>query len=152
MEYKLKPVDVLSSPEGEITLPNKKERIIEKHGEILYLSIHDIEENIKHNQKTKKEVQAKLDLEKAKKENIEHYHDFVLDMSPEDLHTAHMYKESSSWVEICKKQLDALNEQERKDNDEIEEILKQIPILVEEVESEQDNNSELVKSPYVENK
>ena len=137
MEYKLKSVHLeADSPKG-IQFPDVKDRIIEKYGEVLEFSLNDIEYNYKELLKNKKEFEAKRVYENAKKENIEHYHPFVLEMSEEDLHIAHMYKESSSWVGICDSKLKEIEEQLEKDKAEIEEIKAQIPELAE------------IESPYV---
>lgn len=136
MEYKIKNINLdLESPEG-MDFPDIKDRVIEKRGEVLEFTMNDIELNYKNLLKTKKELEAKKQYENAKKENIEHHHPFVLDMSAEDLFTAWMYKEASGWVTLCEDKLKDIEEQLEKDQIEIDEIRKQIPELA------------LIESPY----
>ena len=143
MEYKLKPINVDASSAEEVVIPDARDREVEKRGVVTFISIADLEENIKINAKTRQEVAAKKELEHAKRINIEHFHPFVLDMSMEDIITVHMYKESRAWLEACDKQLAALDAQETSDREEIAEIKRQIPELA---------DAPLIESPYVEQK
>lgn len=136
IKYTLKPQQIEVDDVEDVKFPPLNERIIEKSGAKLYFSLKDIEDNIEINNKKKKEVEAKLEVEKAKMENIEHFHPEVKEYTAEQLHTAAMYKTSVDWVELCKKQLEALDAQDKIDRDEIEEIKKQIPEL------------NIIESPY----
>lgn len=127
--YKLVPINQEVEKPEDAVFPDLKDRQIEKYGEVIKFTLKDIEDNLEINAKRRKEVNAKLELENAKKENIEHFHPFVKDLTPEQLHTAYMYQEATAWVNTCNKQLEALDAQDKIDNDEIEEIKKQIPEL-----------------------
>lgn len=143
--YKLVPINVEAEKLEDAVFPELKDRKIEKQGQPIFFSIKDIEDNMAINAKIRKETEAKLELELAKKENIEHFHHFVKDLTPEQLFTAHMYKESSAWVDISNKKLADLDRQDKIDLDEIEEIKKQIPEIAKELEKEAP-----IESPYVE--
>lgn len=125
--YNLVPIELQVEDLEDIKFPHIKDRKIEKKGQSIFFTMKDIESNIEYNAKTRKEITAKLENEKAKKENIEHFHKEVLDLTPEELHTIHMYKESCDWVDACNKQLENLDKQDIIDSDEIEAIKSQIP-------------------------
>ena len=72
--------------------------VIEKRGLTSEFTIRDINSNLARMEKVTKELQAQLELEQAKMTNIEHFHPFVKDLSPEDLHTAWMYREAQEYV------------------------------------------------------
>lgn len=131
MEYKLKPVHVEADSVEKLEFPPIKERIIEKRGEVLEFSLADIEYNHKQLLNKRKELEAKLKYETVIKENIEGHHPFVKDMSEEDLHTAHMYKEASAWVKLCEQKIKQIDDQIAEDEKEMAEIKSQIPELAE---------------------
>ncbi len=140
MEYNFKPVHLeVESAEG-IVFPDMKERVIEKHGEVIEFTMSDIELNTKNLSNTKKELEAKRKYENVKKENIEQHHPFVLEMSEQDLFTAWMYKEAAGWVKLCDDKIKEIDDQLATDAEEIAEIRKQIPELA------------LIESPYGEKK
>lgn len=139
--YKLVPINLeLDKPEDAVP-PALNERVIEKHGEVIKFTLKDIEDTVAENVKRKKENLAKLQYETARKENIEHFHPFVKDLTPEQLLTVYMYKEACSWIEISNKNIENIDKQNKIDQDEIAEIKKQIPFL---------DVKEPVESPYVE--
>lgn len=72
--------------------------VIEKGGVTVDFTLQDVENDIRHNTKLKKELEARLKLDKAKVENIEHFHPWVKDWSDEQLSIAHLYAESRSVV------------------------------------------------------
>ena len=139
--YKLKPVNLEVNSVEEIKFIPFRERIIEKHGEVIPFTLKEIEDTISENVKRRKENVAKLEYETAKKENIEHFHPFVKELTPEQLFTAHMYKEACAWIDISNKNIEDIDNQTKLDNEEIVEIKKQIPDL---------DIKESVESPYVE--
>lgn len=130
MEYKIKKINVEAESVDSAVFPNIKDRIIEKRGSVQEFTFNDIELNMKNLVNTKKEVESKLTYEKAKAENIEHFHNFVKDMTEEDLHTCYMYYEASSFVKLAEKKLNEINTQIERDEEEIDEIKFQIPELV----------------------
>lgn len=129
MEYKLKKVHLNADSAGNVEFPDLKDRVIEKYGDVLEFSLSDVEENVKSLTKTKTELEAKLKYEQMRKENVEHHHPFVLELSEENRFAAHMYQEACQWVKICNEKLALIEEQLKKDAEEIEEIKKQIPEL-----------------------
>ena len=139
--YKLKPINLVADSVEDIKLPPYNERVIEKYGEVIPLTLKEIEDTLAENIKRKKENLAKLQYETARKENIEHFHPFVKELTPEQLLTAHMYKEACAWIEISNKNIASIDEQNKIDTEEIAEIKKQIPDL---------DIKEPVESPYVE--
>ena len=129
IKYSLVPVNIIADSVEKVEIPLANERKIMKMGQPIYFSIKDIEDNLAANAKTRKETLAKLEYEVARKENIEHHHPFVLDFTAEQLYTIHMYKEACSWVDICNKKIEGLDDQDKIDNDELAEVRKQIPEL-----------------------
>lgn len=86
MEYKL--TDEIRGGE------EPKNRVIEEHGFVNTLTLAEMEDILNHNQETLKEIEGMAFNEKAKMENIEHFHPFVKEMSNEDLFTAGMYSQA----------------------------------------------------------
>lgn len=134
MEYNLKPIHTVLDNVDDLDKAfstDLKDRIIEKRGAVQEFTMNDIEYNMKELLNKKKELEAKREYENAKKENIEHFHPFVKDITPQDLLTTWMYKECSGWVSLCDEKIKQINEQIEEDNKEIEEIKKQIAELAE---------------------
>lgn len=130
MEYKLKNINIEIDKPEDLVFPEFKDRVIEKHGAVEEFTMADIELNTKNLLNTKKELEAKRQFENVKKENIEQHHPFVLEMSEQDLFTAWMYKEAAGWVKLCDDKIVEIENQLIADKEEIEEIKKQIPELV----------------------
>ena len=57
------------------------------------------------------ELNAKLDLEKAKMSNIAEHHPFVKEMSAQDLFTAHMYQEAKAFVDVIPSKVEEVTAQ-----------------------------------------
>ena len=102
------------------------ERIIEKTGHTITFTMQEVELNTANLLKAKKEIEAKKELEKAKMENIQSFHPFILDMSEQDLLTCWLYKESKGIVDMCIKKLEQIDKQMEDDRLEIIEINKQL--------------------------
>ena len=62
-------------------------------------------------EKVIKEIKGKAEIEKAKMENIEHFHPWVLEMDLQKLFTAHMYYESRALVDAIPGKVKELEEQ-----------------------------------------
>lgn len=73
--------------------------IIEKGNVTVRFSLDEVQRNIDQNKKLVKELKAKLDLEEAKRKNIEEHHPFVKALTPEQRFTVHMYAEAMSVVD-----------------------------------------------------
>ena len=121
MKYKIR--------KGEETKP-AKERIIEKRGHVISFSLEQMESDLESNTKTRKEIEAKMNYEAAKSENIESFHPFVKDMSEEDQHTAWMYYESRRSHKLAQDKLKEFDEVMLEMAEEIAEIKNQLPELI----------------------
>ena len=84
--------------------------IIEKRNLTSEFTIRQIEANLAAMAKLKKELIAKLELEKSKVENIEHFHAFVKDMSEQDRNTVYMYQEALEFVKQIEPKLQEVEE------------------------------------------
>lgn len=129
LTYKLKNINIdAESPEG-INFPEMKDRTIQKYGDVVEFTLAEVENADLQMLKTRKELEAKLNHEKAVMENIEHFHAFVKDLTEEQLLTAWMYKQAKGHVKLCTENIDKINAQLESDKKEIAEIIKQIPEL-----------------------
>jgi len=129
MEYKFKPLDINVDDVKDISLPSPRDRVIEKRGHVLTFTLNEVEDNTRLLLKDKKEQEAKLKYEESVIENIEHFHKFVKKLTDEQLLTVWMYKNSKGHVELCKENLAKINKQLKDDEEEVAEIIKQIPEL-----------------------
>ena len=73
--------------------------MIEKGNVTVRFTVQDIRNNLLENQKMVKSLKGKLQIEEARKENIERNHPFVKDLTPEQCFTVHMYEEANS---VCR--------------------------------------------------
>lgn len=126
MEYKLQNI-ALDLEKDKLEFPHLKDRVIEKRGHLITFTMNEIERNDEILKRNRKEVEAKMEYEKAVMHNVESYHPFVLDMTPEDLLTAWMYQEAKGNVKMCADKLEEIDKQLTEDEAEIAEIKKQIP-------------------------
>lgn len=131
MQYTFKPININVDSVDEITgvIPVLKDRVIEKRGHVISFTINQVEDNTRALQKTRKEIDAKMEHEMAKMVNIEGFHPFVKEMSKEDLFTAWMYQEAKAMAEMCDKKLKEIEKQLAEDEAEVKEIYSQIPEL-----------------------
>lgn len=106
-----------------------KMTVIEKTGIVADFTLAELEGNIRLNEKYEKEIKAKMEYEAAKMKNIEANHPFVLDMSEQDLFTAHMYMEAKSMVKVCSPKFDELTHQIDEDKAELALLLEKFPEL-----------------------
>ena len=127
MEYKIKPIELKVDSVDELQIPEALDRVIVKTGDVVEFTMRELEENISRLSKYELDVQAKIDNDKAKIENIEHFNPWIKKMTDEKKHACYLYflsflalKEFEPKLEEVKKQL-ALDLAER------EEIIKQIP-------------------------
>ena len=128
MKYKLKPVNIDAEKDG-LEFPDIRERIIEKRGHVVEFSLKELEEAGEAMRKQRKEQEAMLTHRNAVIENIEHHHPFVKDFSEEELLTLWMYKDALGNRDMFKSNIEKLDKQLKEDEEEIKEILKQIPDL-----------------------
>lgn len=118
MEYKI--VEAHEDP---------KESVIEKTGHVIRFSMYEVERDQLSNAKELRAVEGKREVEAAKMSNIEHFHPFVLDLTPEQLMTVYMYQEAKVFVEVCDKKIAEFKKAEDELAEEIVELYKQIPEL-----------------------
>ncbi len=104
-----------------------KEAIIEKTGHSTTFSMLGAEAVVKYNQKNLSEILAKTNVEKAKMENIEHFHPFVKDLTDEQLMTAYLYFDAKNFVDKAQAKIDEFTKQAVEWEAEMIEIKKQIP-------------------------
>lgn len=132
MKYKFKKINIIADSIDDFKFPPYKERIIEKRGQVIEFTLHDIEQDLVKLDKLKTEMKAQLDHENAKIVNIEHFHPFVKEMSEQDLSTAYLYYEAKSKIKLFSNKLEEVEEAYNEESAEVEEIKKQIPELNEE--------------------
>ena len=125
MEYNIKENVALTSGE-ELEIQDK---VIEKRGHVIEFTMSNVDANIKHNKKTRVELEAKLKVDNAKQENILYFHEFLKDMSEEDLFTAWLYKDTQNTIDLVQSKLDEVVAQIESDEAEVEVIKSQIPEL-----------------------
>lgn len=134
MQYQFKDGEELKSP---------TERIIEKRGHVITFSLNDVTENNRINEKNKREFEGQKMIEDAKVVNITSFHKKIAKLSDEDLFAAHMLYEAKRVSKMCDEKIKEIDAQLKSDADEVEEIKKQIPELVEQdVTPNETNESE----------
>lgn len=129
MEYKFKNIHLNVDNVEDIQMPELKDRIIEKRGDIIEFSFSELENNIEKLKKLKVEIEAKIKHEEAVCENIKHFHSNITEMSEEDLLTAWMYKNSKGEIDIYSDKLKKVEDSLAQDSKEMEDILEQLPDL-----------------------
>ena len=72
---------------------------IEKGNVTVKFTLNDLQVNLDTNKKMVKQLEAKLLIEEAKRQNIERNHPFVKDLTPEQCFTVHMYEEAMA---VCR--------------------------------------------------
>lgn len=118
--------------EYTIPTPNEadpRDSVIEKRGDVYTFTFNDIErEKIRYG-KTLKELVGNRDFQAAKMKNIEEHHPFVLEMSEQDMFTAHMYQEAKAVVVVCDPKIAEVEKLLKDYEDEQAELIKQLPEL-----------------------
>lgn len=136
MEYNIKPMNFEADKDGNLSdVPEMIDRVIEKRGHVVEFTMSQLEQAIKYNKKTKVELDGQIKLDSAKLENIESFHEFVKEMSEEDLFTVWMYQEQKTKVSGY--------------TDKLEEVVKMIKENEEEAVAIKSQIAELnIESPY----
>lgn len=129
MKYKFKPVNIKVDDPNNIEFPVLHDRIIEKRGHVITFSMNEIKANTEALLKQKKEQEAMFKHRNAVIENIEHHHPFVKDLTDEQRLTVWMYQDAKGNRDIFKKNLDSIEKQLKDDEEEVAEIIKQLPEL-----------------------
>lgn len=102
---------------------------IEKLGVVVTFTFNEIEREEAALNKVLKEIRGKSDYEAAKMKNIEEHHPFVLNLSEEEMFTAHMYQDCKAIVVVSAPKIAEIEKQLQEYADEKAEIIKQIPQL-----------------------
>lgn len=103
--------------------------VIEKTGHVVEFSMTQVNANKKIVEKSMRELESQKAHEEAKMKNIEEHHEFVQNMTEFELATASMYYDAKVMAKACAEKLVELIEQTKKDDAEVEEILRQVPEL-----------------------
>jgi len=127
IEYKLKPVEIVTDDINKIEIPSVEKRIIVKSGDVVEFTMEQLDENIKLLERYEIEMTAKLENSEAKLGNIEHFHKWINKMEEDKIFTCWLYWESKKVVNELKPKLDEVKNQISLDKAEREEIIKQIP-------------------------
>lgn len=114
----------------EYKLIDKETKKIALHGYVPEFTLGELENNIEILKKNKRELDANIKLQEAKKGNIEEHHPFVLHMEPEDIFTCHMYQETKDMLKKFTDMLERVEAQLKSDEEERDEVFKQIPELL----------------------
>lgn len=106
-------------------------------------TLQQIEDHMVALEKADKELLAKIELEQAKKKNVEEHHAFVTEMPKEQLATCKIYFDALASIEMNEKKRNEVVELINQYTSEKKEILEQIkPEATEEVkESNEDQET-----------
>lgn len=114
------------TPEGEIVLTKAKDRVIIKSGHETEFTLADMEANEKGLEKNKKEIEPVIEHRKAVMKNVSENHPIVLELTPEQRHAVHMYREAEAELETYEKTLARVEEVLAKSAVEKANIYKQL--------------------------
>lgn len=109
---------------------NPAEVLFEKSGFTQELTLGDLDYNISYNQKSRKEVEAQVNLEKAKIKNVLETNPEVEKMSKKHRIAAYIYERSNSIIEVGEQKLKQLDEAIQADKREMADISKQTGIVL----------------------
>jgi hypothetical protein len=112
----------------EITKPhdNPWEATITKRKVDVDFTMQQLDDQQRAIEKRIKELQAKRDMEAAAMENVEHFHPFVKEFSPEDLTTLFVY--TQSW-----KLVNEINPVLKQMEDALAEHLEEVKVIKEQI-------------------
>lgn len=106
-----------------------RDSIIEKRGHVIRFSLNQLEANHAQLAKTRKEIDAQMQYERAKIANIESFHPFVKELTEEQLSTVDIYSTAKNIEKQCVEKLKEIDDYVSNDTVEIADIKKQIPEL-----------------------
>lgn len=114
--------------------------VIEKGGLTASFTVRGLNAAIERATKLIKELEGKLQIEDARKQNIEHFHPFVKDMSDQDLNTAAMYSEAKQYITQIPPKIEELKAAIEKDHAEVAKAyeLLGVPSPLNEQDNKQD--------------
>lgn len=128
---------------------DKLDYVIKKTGFAVDFTLRDMQRDMDYNKRMMAELQGKLQIESATKNNIERNHPFVLEMDDEKMATIYLYFKSKCEVSAIESKLLDFEMAIKDGNREIGEIAKQTglslividkkPVKAPEVKNEQGN-------------
>jgi len=131
IEYKLKPIEIVTDDITTMELPSAEKRVIVKSGDVVEFTMEQLDENTKLLERYEIEMTAKIENCAAKLENIEHYHEWIKKMKEDRIFTCWLYWESKKAIKELEPKLEEVKNQIVLDKAEREEIIKQIPNVYE---------------------
>lgn len=127
IEYNIKPIELKADSVDELQIPDANDRVIVKSGDVVEFTMRELEDNIAKLRKFELDVQAKIDNDKAKIENIEHFNPWLKKMTEEKKHACYLYFISFLALKEFEPKLKEVKDQLALDIAEREEIIKQLP-------------------------
>lgn len=109
-----------------------KDAKIEKLGVVVNFTWNDVVRDIERLKKALKEIEGQKTIDEAKMKNIEQYHPIVLTTSPEDMVSISLYADSKGRVGMCNEKIAQIDKQLADYEEEMEDIAKQIPELIQD--------------------
>lgn len=122
--YTFKPEE--NTNDGVIKLTKKNDRVIVKTGHEVEFTLTDMENNEAYLEKQKKEIVPVIEHRKAVMQNVTENHPIVSELTPEQRHAVHMYREAEVELEKYEEVLAEVNRVLEKSAEEKKEIIKQL--------------------------
>lgn len=115
---------------------------IEKRGLVVEFCLDDVLTHEANLKKFLTEVNAKISVEKAKMDNIEHNHEFIKELTDEQVFACYMYQEAKIQHIAATEKLEEINTQMMDYATEKKAILEQTGIKIEETTDETNTGAE----------
>ena len=122
--YTFKPEE--NTNDGVIKVTKKNDRVIVKSGHEVEFTLTDMENNEAYLEKQKKEIVPVIEHRKAVMQNVTENHPIVSELTPEQRHAVHMYREAEVELEKYEEVLAEVNRVLEKSAEEKKEIIKQL--------------------------
>jgi hypothetical protein len=122
--YTFKPEE--NTNDGVIKVTKKNDRVIVKTGHEIEFTLTDMENNEAYLEKQKKEIVPVIEHRKAVMQNVAENHPIVSELTPEQRHAVHMYREAEVELEKYEEVLSEVNRVLEKSAEEKKEIIKQL--------------------------
>lgn len=122
--YTFKPEE--NTNDGVIKVTKKNDRVIVKTGHEVEFTLTDMENNEAYLEKQKKEIVPVIEHRKAVMQNVTENHPIVLELTPEQRHAVHMYREAEVELEKYEEVIAEVNRVLEKSAEEKKEIIKQL--------------------------
>ncbi len=122
--YTFKPEE--NANDGVIKVTKKNDRVIVKTGHEVEFTLADMENNEAYLEKQKKEIVPVIEHRKAVMQNVTENHPIVSELTPEQRHAVHMYREAEVELEKYEEVLAEVNRVLDKSAEEKKEIIKQL--------------------------